>query len=111
MKQVVEYQGIPVGVLIPREGCLAFMAVKYDVIELDGERFSSAAEARAAVQVQMRRRDRGFQWDRGRRCSHNSSKIEIQSTERSRDIDSIGFHAAESGLGVLTGLSRFKLAR
>jgi len=60
MKQVVEYQGIPVGVLIPREGCLAFMAVKYDVIELDGERFSSAAEARAAVQVQMRRRDLGI---------------------------------------------------
>ena len=51
MKQVVEYQSVPVGVLIPRDGCLAFMAVKYDVMELDGRRFSSAAEAREAVRV------------------------------------------------------------
>lgn len=39
MKQVVEYQGVPVGVLIPGDGSLAFMAVKYNVIELDGKAF------------------------------------------------------------------------
>lgn len=56
MKQVVEYQGVPVGVLIPRDGSLAFMAVKYDVIELDGRRFSSAAEAREAVRIHVTQR-------------------------------------------------------
>ncbi|MCV9966849.1 hypothetical protein OIU34_33925 [Pararhizobium sp. BT-229] len=53
MKQVVEYQGIPVGVLIPRDGGLAFMAVKYDVMELDGRSFLSAAEARAAIRAHV----------------------------------------------------------
>lgn len=56
MKQVVEYHGVPVGVLIPREGCLAFMAVKYDVMELDGRSFSSAAEAREAVRIHVAQR-------------------------------------------------------
>jgi hypothetical protein len=51
MKQVVEYQGVPVGVLIPRDGCLAFIAVKYNVMELDGRSFSSAAEAREAIRA------------------------------------------------------------
>ena len=53
MKQVVEYQGVPVGVLIPRDDALAFMAVKYDVMELDGRCFSSAAEAREAIRVHV----------------------------------------------------------
>ena len=65
MKQVVEYQGIPVGVLMPRDGCLAFMAVKYDVIELDGERFSSVAEAREAIRVHVRRHEPRMPMDRG----------------------------------------------
>ncbi|WP_455272909.1 hypothetical protein [Rhizobium herbae] len=56
MKQVVEYQGIPVGVLIQRDGSLAFMAVKYDVIELDGRSFSSATEAREAVKAHVTQR-------------------------------------------------------
>ncbi|WP_222857290.1 hypothetical protein [Rhizobium herbae] len=56
MKQVVEYQGVPVGVLIPRDGCLAFMAVKYDVIELDGRSFSSTSEAREAIRAHMTQR-------------------------------------------------------
>ncbi|WP_428413576.1 hypothetical protein [Pararhizobium sp.] len=56
MKQVVDYQGIPVGVLIPRDGSLAFMAVKYDVIELDGRSFSSATEAREAVRSHVAQR-------------------------------------------------------
>jgi hypothetical protein len=56
-KQVVEYQGIPVGILVPRDGCLAFMAVKYDVMELDGRRFSSPGDAREAVRARMTQRD------------------------------------------------------
>jgi hypothetical protein len=56
MKQVVEYQGIPVGVLIPRDGCLAFMAVKYEVMELDGRSFSSAAEVREAIRAHVTQR-------------------------------------------------------
>ncbi len=56
MKQVVEYQGIPVGVLIPRDDCLAFMAVKYDVMELDGRHFLSAAEVREAIRALVRQR-------------------------------------------------------
>jgi hypothetical protein len=57
MKQVVEYQGIPVGVLIPADNHLAFMAVKFDVIDLDGKRFSSIAEAREAVRVHVAKRE------------------------------------------------------
>ncbi|MEK1944934.1 MAG: hypothetical protein AAAB36_05045 [Ensifer adhaerens] len=56
MKQVVEYQGIPVGVLIPRDGRLAFMAVKYDVMELDGKSFSSPSEAQEAVRAHVTQR-------------------------------------------------------
>jgi hypothetical protein len=56
MKQVVEYEGVPVGILIPRDGGLAFMAVKYDVMELDGARFPSIAEARSAVGVHVKTR-------------------------------------------------------
>lgn len=85
MKQVVEYQGIPVGVLIQRDGCLAFMAVKYDVIELDGRSFLSAAEARAAIRAHVTQRDGGLKIPMGRgrsiierwtvpieNCSHSS---------------------------------------
>jgi hypothetical protein len=57
MKQVVEYQGVPVGVLIPADTSLAFLAVKFDVIDLDGRRFSSAAEAREAVRMHVTRRE------------------------------------------------------
>ena len=56
IKQVVEYQNVPVGVLIPRDGRLAFMAVKYDVMELDGRSFASPAEAREAVRAHVTRR-------------------------------------------------------
>ncbi|CAN7154322.1 hypothetical protein [Rhizobium sp. LjRoot254] len=55
-KQVVEYQGVPVGVLLPRDGSLAFMAVKYDVMELDGRSFSSPTEARDAVRSHLTQR-------------------------------------------------------
>ncbi|WP_374990075.1 hypothetical protein [Rhizobium sp. TH2] len=57
MKQVVEYQGIAVGVLIPADNYLAFLAVKFDVIDLDGRHFSSAAEAREAIRDHVTKRE------------------------------------------------------
>jgi hypothetical protein len=57
MKQVVEYQGIPVGILIPGDNLLTFLAVKFDVIDLDGKRYSSAAEARDAIRTHVTRRE------------------------------------------------------
>ncbi|MDB5555576.1 MAG: hypothetical protein JWL86_5560 [Rhizobium sp.] len=57
MKQVVEYKGIPVAILIPADNHLAFLAVKFDVIDLDGRRFSSAAEAREAVRAHVAKRE------------------------------------------------------
>jgi hypothetical protein len=54
-KQVVEYAGVPVGILVPRDNSLTFLAVKYHVIGLDGQRFSSLADARIAVQSHVTR--------------------------------------------------------
>lgn len=49
-KQVVEYAGVPVGILVPRDNSLTFVAVKFHVMGLDGQRFSSLADARIAIQ-------------------------------------------------------------
>lgn len=48
-KQVVEYAGVPVGVLVPRGDALTFLAVKFHVMDLDGQRFSSLADTRNAI--------------------------------------------------------------
>ena len=48
-KQVVEYAGVPVGILVPRDDSLTFLAVKFHVIGLDGRRFSSLTDARSAI--------------------------------------------------------------
>lgn len=48
-KQVVEYAGVPVGILVPRDDSLTFFAVKFHVMGLDGRRFSSLADARNAI--------------------------------------------------------------
>ncbi len=48
-KQVIEIGGEAVGVVVPDEDRLKFMAVKYSVWDLDSHRFSSAEEARAAI--------------------------------------------------------------
>ena len=41
-KQVIEYNGLPVGIVVPDSGTLKFIAVKYHVIELDGRRYNNA---------------------------------------------------------------------
>lgn len=48
-KQVVEYAGVPVGILVPRDNSLTFLAVKFHVMGLDGRRFSSLVDARNAI--------------------------------------------------------------
>jgi hypothetical protein len=48
-KQVIEFGGEAVGVVVPDAGTLRFVAVKFHVWDLDSRRFRSADEARAAV--------------------------------------------------------------
>ncbi|MDO9418199.1 hypothetical protein [Pararhizobium sp.] len=48
-KQVIEFGGEAVGVVVPDRDHLKFMAVKYEVWDLDAKRFGSADEARAAI--------------------------------------------------------------
>ena len=48
-KQVIEIGGEAVGVVVPDEDRLQFVAVKYSVWDLDSQRFSSADEVRAAI--------------------------------------------------------------
>jgi hypothetical protein len=56
-KQVIEFDGEAVGVVVPDAGRLKFVAVKYHVWDLDSRRFRSADEARAAVSRLMTARD------------------------------------------------------
>ncbi|WP_455272976.1 hypothetical protein [Rhizobium herbae] len=52
-KQVIEFGGEAVGVVVPDAGRLKFVAVKYHVWDLDSRHFRSADEARAAVRQLM----------------------------------------------------------
>jgi hypothetical protein len=48
-KQVIEYAGVPVGIVVPDADRLKFIAVKYHVYDLDEQRFGSADEVRLAI--------------------------------------------------------------
>jgi hypothetical protein len=48
-RQVIEHGGLPVGIAIPDNGQLRFIAVKFHVIDLDNRRFSSVGDLRAAI--------------------------------------------------------------
>jgi hypothetical protein len=48
-KQVIEYAGVPVGIVVPDDDQLRFIAVKYHVHDLDERRFGSADEVRLAI--------------------------------------------------------------
>lgn len=52
-KQVVEFAGEAVGALVPEQGKLRFLAVKYNVWPLDGRLFSSLCEATQAIATHM----------------------------------------------------------
>ncbi|SIR21165.1 hypothetical protein SAMN05880590_11411 [Rhizobium sp. RU35A] len=53
-KQVIEYGGEPVGIVVPDQGRLRFIAVKFHVIDLDEQRFASADEVRLAIRNHVR---------------------------------------------------------
>lgn len=48
-KQVIEYAGVPVGIVVPDNDRLKFIAVKYHVHDLDEHHFSTPDEVRLAI--------------------------------------------------------------
>ncbi|AVA23745.1 hypothetical protein [Rhizobium sp. NXC24] len=52
-RQVIEYAGIPVGIVIPDNGSLKFIAVKFHVHDLDGQRFASPSDVLRAIHKLM----------------------------------------------------------
>jgi hypothetical protein len=49
-KEVVEFAGIPVGIVVPDvEGMLRFIAVKFHVIDMDNQRFSTVSDVKKAI--------------------------------------------------------------
>ncbi|EJT01525.1 hypothetical protein RCCGE510_29791 (plasmid) [Rhizobium sp. CCGE 510] len=52
-KQVIEYAGVPVGIVVPDKDVLKFIAVKFHVHDLDGQHFASPFEALRAIHKLM----------------------------------------------------------
>jgi len=48
-KQVIEYAGVPVGIVVPDQDRLKFIAVKYHVHDLDEQHFRNADEVRLGL--------------------------------------------------------------
>jgi hypothetical protein len=48
-KQVIQYAGEPVGIAVPENGKLKFIAVKYHVMDLDEQLFPTAEDMNAAI--------------------------------------------------------------
>jgi hypothetical protein len=69
-KQVIEFAGEAVGVVVPEAGFLKFVAVKFQVWDLDSRRFRSVDEARAAVR-QLVGTGRGASTARGHAIADN----------------------------------------
>lgn len=55
-KQVIEFAGEPVGIVIPDQDRLKFIAVKFHVIDLDEQRFDSPDAVRLAIRDLVRAR-------------------------------------------------------
>ncbi|UHS57635.1 hypothetical protein [Agrobacterium vaccinii] len=55
-KQVIEFAGEPVGIVVPDENRLKFIAVKFHVHDLDDQRFDSADDVRRAIGNLVRNR-------------------------------------------------------
>ncbi len=53
-KQVIEFGGLPVGIAVPDQGELRFIAVKFHVIGLDERRFPSISELKRAIRDHLR---------------------------------------------------------
>jgi len=56
-KQVIEFGGEPVGIVIPDADRLKFIAVKYHVIDLDEQRFDTPDQVRLAIRNLVRSRN------------------------------------------------------
>ncbi|MBW6424426.1 hypothetical protein KX729_23540 [Rhizobium sp. XQZ8] len=56
-KQVIEFGGEPVGIVIPDADRLKFIAVKYHVIDLDEQRFDTPDQVRLAIRDLVRSRN------------------------------------------------------
>ncbi len=52
-KEVVEFAGIPVGIVVPDADMLRFIAVKFHVIDLDNQRFKSIAAVKNAISAHL----------------------------------------------------------
>ena len=52
-KQVIEYAGVPVGIVVPDKDLLKFIAVKFHVHDLDGQHFASPSDVRQAIHKLM----------------------------------------------------------
>jgi hypothetical protein len=52
-KQVIEYAGQPVGIVVPEQNALKFIAVKYHVMGLDARLFQSPGEVREAIRSHL----------------------------------------------------------
>jgi len=48
-KQVIEYAGTPVGIVVPDQDRLKFIAVKFHVYDLDGQHFPSTQALLSAI--------------------------------------------------------------
>lgn len=53
-KQVIEYDGEPVGIVVPDNDRLKFIAVKFHVIDLDEQYFATADDVRRAIRNHVR---------------------------------------------------------
>ncbi|KQM31420.1 MULTISPECIES: hypothetical protein [Rhizobium/Agrobacterium group] len=56
-KQVIEFAGEPVGIVVPDNNRLKFIAVKFHVHDLDEQRFDSAEDVRTAIRNLVRNRN------------------------------------------------------
>ena len=55
-KQVIEYAGVPVGIVVPDNNKLKFIAVKFHVHDLDERHFDSADDVKTAIRDLLRDR-------------------------------------------------------
>lgn len=53
-KQVIEHDGIAVGIAVPHEDMLRFIAVKFHVIDLDERRYRTVGELKQAIRDHLR---------------------------------------------------------
>lgn len=56
-KQVIEFGGEPVGIVVPDHDRLKFIAVKFHVIDLDEQRFDTPDDVRLAIRDLVRSRN------------------------------------------------------